>query len=126
MFYSLNYTENVEIFSYRKLCRIPGILSRKLEQYFIAHCIDAEARTCAASDLSKIRHSTVMKLAIDRYRQKTWKLLFIHIPAFVYTPAEYQMMQDFITEQQKKQTAVVILSRDRRGLSRFSSRMVSL
>lgn len=126
LFYSLNYAENVEIFAYRKLCRIPGILSRKLERYFLSHCIQPEPQLHSGHDLSQIRHSSVLQIAIDRYRQRTWKFLFIHIPAFVYTPTEYQMMQNFISEQQQKQTAIVILSRDRHGLSRFCSRVVSL
>ena len=120
LFYRLNLQENVEIFAYQKLCRFPGILSSRLEAYFMEHCIAADKQTKEASDLSHAKHNVVLQTAISRYQQRKWDLLLVHAPIFIYDSVEYHLMQNFIADLMNQGTAVVIISNDRRLLSRFS------
>lgn len=126
MFYRLNLQENTEIFAYRKLCNFPGILSSRLEKYFMQHCVTADKQTRKATDLSHVKHNVILQTIIGRYQQRTWNLMMIHAPVFIYDTLEYHLMQNFVTDLLNQGTVVILISNDWRLLSHFSYKVIDL
>ena len=126
MFYRLNLKENTEIFAYRKLCNFPGILSSRLEKYFMQHCVTADKQTRKATDLSHVKHNVALQTIIERYQQRTWNLMIIHAPVFIYDTLEYHLMQNFITDLLNQGTVVILISNDWRLLNHFSYKVIDL
>lgn len=119
VFERLDFRENVEILAYPKLCRWPGIINRKLERYFMQNCVCADETTRSLAELYQCKRHVLLQTVINRFAQRGWKLMLLHIPAFVGDTQEYQLLQNFMTDLRNKGTALVILSNDQIGLQKF-------